>query len=143
LNSNHPPTDSTSSEVVLSAEDGASAAEQSRGNKISTAELTKTDGKKIELSVGTLIRYRGRPDGVKITGFTSKDTDTRGPIGLYYLPWRGDHWAEIAWSFKGNPRHLIAFPVGSIHYGEQIEWDTVELLSEDEALQIKMLLLEA
>jgi hypothetical protein len=108
-----------------------------------TAELKKTDGKKIELGVGSLIRYRGRPDGVKITGFTSKDTDIRGPIGLYYLPWRGDHWAEMAWSLRGNPRHLIAFPVGNIHYGEQIDWDTVELLSEEETLQIKMLLLEA
>ena len=108
-----------------------------------TAQLTKNDGTKIELSVGTLIRYRGRPGGVKITGFTSKETDTRGPIGLFYLPWRGDHWAEMAWSLRGNPRHLIAFPVGNMHYGEQIEWDTVELLSEDEVLQIKMLLLEA
>ena len=108
-----------------------------------TAELTKESGEKIELSVGTLVRYRGRPDGVKITGFSSKEEDQRGPIGLYYLPWRGDHWAEVAWSLRGNPRHLIAFPVGSRHYGEQIEWNTVELLSENELLQIKMLLLEA
>ena len=108
-----------------------------------TAELTKTSGEKIELSVGTLIRYRNRPDGVKITGFSSKEEDTRGPIGLYYLPWRGDQWAEVEWTLRGDPRHLIAFPAGSRHYGEQIEWDTVELLSENEILQIKMLLLEA
>lgn len=107
-----------------------------------TAELTKTDGNKIELSVGTLIQYKGRPGGVKITGFSSKDTDTRGPIGVFYLPWRGDHWAEMAWSMKGNPRHLIAFPVGSQHYGEQIEWDNVNLLPDEEALQIKMFLLK-
>jgi len=107
-----------------------------------TAELTKESGKKIELSIGTLIKYRGRPGGVKITGFTSKSTDTRGPIGLHYLPWRGDRWAEMAWTIRGNPRHLIAFPVGLMHFGEQIDWETVELLSNEEALQIQMLLLQ-
>lgn len=108
-----------------------------------TAILTKTDGTTIELSVGTLITYKSRIGCVKITGFTSKNTDTRGPIGLIYLPWRGDRWATIAWTFKGNPRHLIAYPVGIPHYGEIIDWDTVELLNDVEALQIKMFLLEA
>ena len=108
-----------------------------------TAILTKESGEKIELSVGTLIKYRGRPGGVKITGFSSKGTDTRGPIGLYYLPWRGDHWAEMEWTLRGNPRHLIAFPVGTPHFGQHIDWDTVELLSEENILQIQMLLLQA
>jgi hypothetical protein len=107
-----------------------------------SAELKKESGEKIELCVGTLIRYRGRPGGVKITGFSSKESDTRGPIGLYYLPWRGNRWAEIAWTLRGNARHLIAFPVGAPHFGQHIDWDTVELLTDEEALQIKMLLLQ-
>jgi len=107
-----------------------------------TAELKKESGEKIELSVGTLIRYRGRPDGVKITGFTSKKSDIRGPIGLLYLPWRGDRWAEVVWTLKGNPRHLIAFPAGAQHFGQQIDWNSVELLNEEEVLQIQMLLLQ-
>ena len=106
-----------------------------------TAILTKTNGSTIELSIGTIITYKGRPSGVKITGFTSKSTDTRGPIGLHYLPWRGDRWANVVWTFKGNPRHLIAYPVGIIHYGEIIDWDTVELLEGDALLQIQMVLL--
>lgn len=103
-----------------------------------TAILIKKDGTEIDLSIGTLITYRGRPNGVKITGFTSKASDMRGPIGITYLPWRGDHWANIIWSLKGNPRHLIAFPVGLTHYGEQIEWETVKLLDGDALLQIEM-----
>lgn len=107
-----------------------------------TGILTKESGEKIELAVGTLIKYRGRKGCVRITGFTSKPTDTRGPIGLTYLPWRGDRWAEMVWTIKGNPRHLIAFPVGTQHYGEQIDWETVELLSNEESLQIQMFLLQ-
>jgi hypothetical protein len=55
------------------------------------------------------------------------------------VPWRGDHWAEIIWSIRGNPRHLIAFPVGTIHYGEQIDWERVNVLEGDALLQIQML----
>ena len=107
-----------------------------------TAILTKTNGDTIELSIGTLIKYKERSGFVKITGFTSKSTDTRGPIGLTYLPWRGDRWATIVWTFKGNPRHLLAYPVGVPHYGEIIDWDYVELLDGEELLQIKMFFLK-
>jgi hypothetical protein len=106
-----------------------------------TAILTKTNGDTIELSIGTIIRYKSRPNGVKITGFTSKDSDQRGPIGVLYLPWRGDRWANEVYTFKGNPRHLIASPVGIVHYGEFVDWDTVELLEGDALLQIQMVLL--
>lgn len=100
--------------------------------------LTKEDGSTIDISVGTLLTWRRYPMGIKITGFSSKESDTRGPIGLFYLPWRGDHWAEMEWTLKGNPRHLIAFPVGVVHYGQQIEWNDVRLLEGDALLQIKM-----
>lgn len=96
------------------------------------AILTKTNNEIITLKVGDFITYDGRPDGVRIEGFTYKSTDPRGPIGLTYLPWRllEQRWASISWSFKGNTRHLIAFPVGAPHYGEQVEWDSVTLMND-------------
>ena len=110
----------------------------------SAAILTKKTGEKIELSVGSVIRYEGRPDGVKITGFSSKYSDKRGPLGLYYLPWRPveGRWAEEFWTWQGNARHIMAYPVGTPHYGEHINWSSVELLSEPDLLQINMLLLK-
>ena len=108
-----------------------------------TAVLRKVGGETILITVGTLLRYKGRPDGVKITGFTSKSSDTRGPIGLIYLPWRGNRWATPVWTLSGNPRHLIAFPAGSPHYGEHINWETVELLEGDPFLEIRMFELKA
>jgi hypothetical protein len=34
---------------------------------------------------------------------------------------------SISGSSKGNPYNIIAFPVGAPHWGEQIDWETVEL----------------
>jgi hypothetical protein len=107
-----------------------------------TAILEKENGSKIEISVGTILTHPGRPLGIKITGFSQKLTDKRGPVGIYYLPWRGNRWADVAWSIKGDPRHLIAFPVGTVHYGEQVDWETVELLDADRVLQIQMFLMK-
>jgi len=109
-----------------------------------TAVLRKVNGETILITVGTLLRYKGRPDGVKITGFSSKTSDKRGPLGLYYLPWRPADgcWAEEVWTIAGNTRHIIAYPVGTPHYGEHIDWNTVELLSGSEILQIQLLLLK-
>jgi len=103
-----------------------------------TVILKKVNNETLTLSVGDFITYKGRPDGVRIDAFTSKESDPRGPIGLVYLPWRQDEqrWATYVWSLKGNPRHLIAFPVGEPHYGEQVDWDTVELLNEGKCPKI-------
>jgi hypothetical protein len=109
-----------------------------KDDTMEVAVLTKKTGDKVEIGVGSILTYSGRPDGVKITGFTSKGSDTRGPIGLIYLPWRGNRWATPVWTLSGNPRHLITFPVGSRHYGEHINWETVELLQDETLLQIKM-----
>jgi len=102
------------------------------------AVLKKKNGTEIDISVGTLLTWPRRPMGVKVTGFSSKESDRRGPIGIYYLPWRGDHWADVVWTMRGDPRHLMAPPVGMIHYGEQIDWETVSLLDGDSLLQIRM-----
>jgi hypothetical protein len=95
-----------------------------------TITITKDNNEIMTLNVGDFITYEGRPDGVKITQFTYKDSDPRGPIGLIYLPWRTEgKWATPIWNLKGNPRHLIAFPVGREHYGEQIDWNTIQLVN--------------
>jgi len=108
------------------------------------AVLTKKNGEKIELSVGSIVTYEGRPDGIKITGFSSKFSDQRGPLGLYYLPWRPalNRWAEEVWTWKGNARHIMAYPVGTPHYGEHIDWNSLELLEGEALLHIQMLLLQ-
>lgn len=95
------------------------------------AILTKDDGTTIRLYVGVFFKYGARKTGVQLTRFTSKDSDTRGPIGVEYLPWREEEkrWAKPSWSLRGNTRHLIAPPVGMIHYGEHTDWNTVELVN--------------
>ena len=103
-------------------------------NDKTCAILTKSN-EIITLKVGDFITFKGRQDtsaGVRIDEFTWKSSDDRGPIGLVYLPWRSaeKRWATPLCSIKGNPRHLIAFPVGSQHYGQQIDWETVELMND-------------
>jgi len=90
--------------------------------------LTKSNNETMTLSVGDFITWGGRADGVKITYFTHKESDPRGPIGMCYLPWRPKEfrWASEVWTLKGNARHIIAFPVGADHYGEQLNWDLIQ-----------------
>jgi hypothetical protein len=96
-----------------------------------TVILTKSNNEILTLSVGDFITYEGRPEGARIEGFTQKSSDPRGPIGMIYLPWRPlkNCWATKVWTFKGDPRHIIASPVGYIHYGEHLNWDTVFLMN--------------
>ena len=100
------------------------------GSGTSQVVLTKANNETITLRVGDFITYRGRPDGVRIEGFTGNIND-EGPMGMEYLPWRKStqKWAELLWSLRGNVRHIIAFPCGMQHYGEQIEWLSVEHLN--------------
>ena len=96
-----------------------------------SAILTKTNGETIRLYKGLFFKYAGRDTGVRLDGFSSKSTDTRGPIGIFYLPWRESEkrWATYEFTLRGNSRLLIAFPAGRDHYGEQIAWDTLELVN--------------
>ena len=105
--------------------------------------LTKTNGNTLRLNVGDCITYRAycddlsRPDGVIIKSFTSKISKSEpndGPIGMTYLPWRKDEkrWAEPEFTMRGDPRHIICYPTGTPHYGQHIEWETVELISNPE-----------
>lgn len=90
--------------------------------------ICKSNGKKLVLKKDDIISYWGRETGVKITNFTGY-TDEPGPIGIEYLPWRGNRWATPIYSLRGNPRHLITYPTGTKHYGEHIKWNSVKLIT--------------
>ena len=92
--------------------------------------FTKENNETMTLNVGDFITFEGIHGGARIEQFTYKDSDTRGPIGLIYLPWiyEDQSWATEMWNPKGNPRHLIAEPVGNNHYGEQINWNTIQFV---------------
>ena len=92
--------------------------------------LTKESNEIVTLCVGDFITYTGRPDVVRIDEFTGRATD-EGPMGMTYRPWRKESkkFAEILWSLKGNVRHIIAYPCGMSHYGEQIDWNSIAHLA--------------
>ena len=105
-----------------------------------TAVILTTDSEKITLRVGDVITYtgpNGRPDGVKIVSFTSRNFESNpdiGPIGMTYLPWRKEEqrWATPSFTMRGDPRHIICSPVGRNSYGEHIHWSTVKLIPNPE-----------
>ena len=81
-----------------------------------------------EFRIGDTITFQGRPNSsslVIITEFTGDDPN--GPIGMCYLPWRSEEhrWASVQNTLKGNPRHIICYPLGLLHCGQHIDWDTV------------------
>ena len=84
--------------------------------------LTKKSGDVICLSRGDCISFDGRECGVKIEKFVGGED---GPIGMEYLPWRGDHWASPTISLRGNPRIIICYPTGYPNYGQHINWESV------------------
>jgi hypothetical protein len=95
-----------------------------------TVTFTKENNEIMTLNVGDFITFEGIHGGARIEQFTYKDSDTRGPIGLIYLPWiyEDQAWAKEMWNPKGNPRHLVAEPVGTGHYGERVNWNTIQFV---------------
>jgi hypothetical protein len=96
--------------------------------------LTKENGTVLPLKEGDCITYDGRrPDTVRIERFTNGKPDI-GPIGVQYLPWRAEEkrWATDRYTMRGNARNLIAYPCGLNHYGEHINWNSVELVENPE-----------
>jgi len=87
-----------------------------------SVKLVKDDGSEMILCVGDFITYKGRPEGVRIENIIGTQ-----PIGFEYLPWRGTRWATPVFSLRGNPRFIIMYPHGIEHYGQHIDWNTVEL----------------
>jgi len=89
--------------------------------------ILKGNGEKLILKKNDFISFWGQETGVKITKFTGH-VDEPGPIGMEYLPWRGNRWATPIFSLRGNPRHIITYPTGTRHYGEHIKWYSVKLI---------------
>jgi hypothetical protein len=90
--------------------------------------ICKKNGDKLILKKDDIISFYHRESGVKITNFTGH-ADKPGPIGLEYLPWRGNRWASPIITLRGNPRHIIAYPTGMPHYGEHIKWYSVNKIN--------------
>jgi hypothetical protein len=80
----------------------------------------------IILKLGDCIIYKSRELPVRIDRFIGDDE--AGPMGFEFLPWRGDRWATLAFGLRGNPRFIICPPVGLSHYGQHIDWDTIEIV---------------
>jgi hypothetical protein len=97
-----------------------------------TIRYTNTDtGESNVFKVGDTITFEGRPENdprVMITEFIGKDLN--GPMSMVYLPWRAveERWATPLISLRGNPRNIICYPVGNLHYGQHIDWSTVRHL---------------
>jgi hypothetical protein len=81
----------------------------------------------IILKVGDCIIYKSRELPVRIEKFVGYNDDS-GPIGFEYLPWRGDRWGTPTWGLRGNPRFIICIPIGLPHYGQHIEWNTIQIV---------------
>lgn len=81
----------------------------------------------IILKLGDCIIYKSREFPVRIEKFVGYQEDS-GPIGFEYLPWRGERWGTPTWGIRGNPRFIICPPTGLPHYGQHIEWETVEIV---------------
>ena len=51
---------------------------------------------------------------------------------MIYLTWKKTKWAEPRFTLRGNPRHIICVPDGMNHYGQHIDWNTIELVKNPE-----------
>ena len=79
------------------------------------------------LKIGDCIIYKSRELPVRIDRFVG-NKDEPGPMGFEFLPWRGDRWATPTYGLRGNPRFIICPPTGLPHYGQHIDWDTVQIV---------------
>jgi len=79
------------------------------------------------LKIGDCIIYKSRELPVRIDRFIG-NKDQEGPMGFEFLPWRGDRWATPTYGMRGNPRFIICPPTGLPHYGQHIDWNTVEIV---------------
>lgn len=85
--------------------------------------INRADGSLI-ITKGDFITFEDRELGAKVEGFQGND---EGPIGMEYLPWRGTRWATPMFGLRGNPRFIICYPIGTPHYGQHIDWNTVKI----------------
>ena len=88
--------------------------------------LTKRDGSKQIIKLGDCITHNRRELPIRVDRFTF--VNEHEVIGFEYLPWRGARWGTPAFSMRGNPRHIICMPGGIMHYGQHIDWESVEVV---------------
>ena len=86
--------------------------------------LTKADGSTLVLKKGDFITYEGHEMGVRIESLVGHE---EGPIGITYLPWRGERWATPQFGLRGDARFLICRPTGLPHFGIHPNWESVTL----------------
>ena len=79
------------------------------------------------LNVGDCIIYKTRELPIRIDRIVGNKDDP-GPMGFEYLPWRGERWGTPTFSLRGNPRFIICPPTGLPHYGQHIDWTTIEIV---------------
>ena len=89
-----------------------------------SVNLTLKD-KVINLEIGHFIKFENMCP-LKIESFTGNDPS--GPIGIEFLPWINNEWAEYRMSLRGNPYHIICRPAGETHYGYHVDWNTFEFV---------------
>ena len=85
----------------------------------------------IILKIGDCIIYKNRDLPVRIEKFVTYDNSRESkpdPLGFEYLPWRGDRWATPLFGLRGNPRFIICPPSGLPHYGQHIDWDSIQIV---------------
>jgi hypothetical protein len=93
--------------------------------------LTKADGSQVTIRKGDYISYEGHELGVRIESLCGRE---EGPIGITYLPWRGERWATPQFSFRGDARFLICRPTGLPHFGIHPNWETVIKIKNPEVI---------
>ena len=94
-----------------------------RWNQMGESIVVTTETASFGIKVGDFIKFAKRPLGVRVLEFVGKDP--AGPMGMVYLPWLGDKFAD--YGQRDNPCFIVCYPIGLPHYGQHIQWDTVEL----------------
>ena len=97
-------------------------------NHLGESIVVTTETTSFGIKLGDFIKMDGFPLGVRVDEFVGKDP--AGPMGMVYRPWLGDKFADFNFGgLRGNPCFIICYPVGFDHYGQHIQWDTVQLCS--------------
>jgi hypothetical protein len=97
-------------------------------NSLTSVVHTKKNGDKLILNVGDCIIYMNRELPVRIEKFYGD----KEVMGFTYLPWRGERWATPQFTFRGDSRFMICYPGGLAHYGQHMNWESVEVVSNPE-----------
>lgn len=95
----------------------------------------KRDGTVLKIKKGSWLKLPNRNDMVMVDLIIKSREEQQkdiGPMGFTYLPWRYEErrFASIMFSFKGNTRFVVCYPVGRNHYGINLDWDEVDVYDQ-------------